>query len=328
MSQQKFKWLHLPSILWESAKKWNDDDVWQLSASVAYYTILALPGLLVIMINIVGAVWDTEIATGRLTSSLTSLIGYDSAESINGILQAASRDSDSWFAKIVGISTLVFAATGVFYQLQLSLNKIWKLKINPKTPWWKIITDRVKSFGFILVLGFLILISFILSAVIGVLQDWIQVHIADYLGQLALIVNYIVSLAIISFLFGLMFRYLPDARLQWQMVWPGALLTGILFETGKFLLEIYFTQSSPASAYGAAGLIVLLLLWVSYSSLILFYGAEFIKIYASRYGNGISPSSKSLKYREELIITDKGADVTEKEIEELINSDDNPIVDR
>ncbi|GAK88920.1 inner membrane protein YihY [Nonlabens ulvanivorans] len=111
------------------------------------------------------------------------------------------------------------------------------------------------------------------------------------------------------------------------MAW--SLLTGVLFETGKFLLEIYFTQSSPASAYGAAGLIVLLLLWVSYSSLILFYGAEFIKIYASRYGNGISPpSSKSLKYREELIITDKGADVTEKEIEELIKSDDNPIVDR
>ncbi|MBF4985466.1 YihY/virulence factor BrkB family protein [Nonlabens mediterrranea] len=326
--RSQFKWIHLPSLLWESAKKWNDDDVWQLSASVAYYTILALPGLLVIMINIVGAVWDTEIATGRLTSSLTSLIGYDSAESINGILQAASKDTESWFAKIIGVSTLVFAATGVFYQLQLSLNKIWKLKINPKTPWWKIITDRVKSFGFILVLGFLILISFILSAIIGILQDWIQVHIAAYLGKLALLVNYIVSLSIISFLFGLMFRYLPDARLKWKMVWPGALLTGILFETGKFLLEIYFTQSSPASAYGAAGLIVLLLLWVSYSSLILFYGAEFIKVYSLRYGNGIAPSSKSLKYREELIITDKGEEVTDTDLEQLIKSEESPIVDR
>ncbi|WP_405369352.1 YihY/virulence factor BrkB family protein [Nonlabens sp. Asnod2-A12] len=323
---ETFKWKHLPSLLWSSAKKWNDEDVWQLSASVAYYTILALPGLIVILINLVGSVWDTEIATGRLTSGLTSLIGYDAAEDINGMLQAASADQDSWIAKIIGIATLIFAATGVFYQLQLALNKIWKLKINPKTPWWKLITDRVKSFGFILVLGFLILISFILSAVIGILQDWIQDHIASYLGKLALIVNYLVSLGIISVLFGLMFRYLPDARLKWKMVWPGALLTGILFETGKFLLEIYFTQSSPASAYGAAGLIVLLLLWVSYSCLILFYGAEFILVYVNRYGDGILPNSKALKYKEELVITDKGEEVSDDDIIEILEADDNNIV--
>ncbi|WP_298953864.1 YihY/virulence factor BrkB family protein [uncultured Nonlabens sp.] len=320
-----FKWKHLPSLLWSSAKKWNDDDVWQLSASVAYYAILALPGLIVILINLVGSVWDTEIATGRLTSGLTSLIGYDAAEDINGMLQAASTDQDSWIAQIIGIATLVFAATGVFYQLQLALNKIWKLKINPKTPWWKLITDRVKSFGFILVLGFLILISFILTAIIGILQDMIQDHIASYVGNLALIINYLVSLGIISVLFGLMFRYLPDARLKWKMVWPGALLTGVLFETGKFLLEIYFTQSSPASAYGAAGLIVLLLLWVSYSCLILFYGAEFILVYVNRYGSGILPNSKALKYKEELVITDKGEEVTDEDIKEILLSDINKI---
>lgn len=324
-AKEIFKWKHLPSLLWSSAKKWNDDDVWQLSASVAYYAILALPGLIVILINLVGSVWDTEIATGRLTSGLTSLIGYDAAEDINGMLQAASTDQDSWIAQIIGIATLVFAATGVFYQLQLALNKIWKLKINPKTPWWKLITDRVKSFGFILVLGFLILISFILTAIIGILQDMIQDHIASYVGNLALIINYLVSLGIISVLFGLMFRYLPDARLKWKMVWPGALLTGVLFETGKFLLEIYFTQSSPASAYGAAGLIVLLLLWVSYSCLILFYGAEFILVYVNRYGSGILPNSKALKYKEELVITGKGEKVTDEDIKEILLSDINKI---
>lgn len=323
---KKFKWKHLPSLLWTSARKWNNDDVWQLSAAVAYYAILSLPGLLVIMINIISTVWDDDIASGRLTNGLTSMIGYDAASDLNSILQAARIDNDSIIANVIGVATLVFAATGVFYQLQLALNKIWKLKINPKTPWYKIITDRVKSFGFILVLGFLIMISFVLSAVIAILQDYIQVHIANYLGRVALIINFIISLGIISFLFGLMFRYLPDARLKWKMVWPGALLTGILFETGKFLLEIYFSQSSPASAYGAAGLIIILLLWVSYSCLILFYGAEFILVYVERYGNGIAPNSKALKYKEELVITDKGNEVTQKDIVELIESDNTNIV--
>lgn len=318
LTTDSFKWKHVPSLLWQSAKKWNNDDVWQLSAAVAYYAILSLPGLLVIMINIISTVWDDEIASGRLTNGLTSMIGYDAASDLNGILQAARLDNDSIVANVIGLATLIFAATGVFYQLQLALNKIWKLKINPKTPWYKIITDRVKSFGFILVLGFLILISFVLSAVIAILQNWLQENITEYLGQIALLINFIVSLGIISFLFGLMFRYLPDARLKWKMVWPGAVLTGLLFETGKFLLEIYFTQSSPASAYGAAGLVIILLLWVSYSCLILFYGAEFILVYVERYGNGVSPNSTALRYKEELIITDKGHDVTDQDIDEII----------
>lgn len=322
---ESFKWKHVPSLLWSSAKKWNTDDVWQLSAAVAYYAILSLPGLLVIMINIVSTVWDDEIASGRLTNGLTSMIGYDAASDLNEILQAARLDNESIIANVIGLATLIFAATGVFYQLQLALNKIWKLKINPKTPWYKIVTDRVKSFGFILVLGFLILISFVLSAIIAILQDWIQENITEYLGRIALLINFVVSLGIISFLFGLMFRYLPDARLKWKMVWPGALLTGLLFETGKFLLEIYFTQSSPASAYGAAGLVIILLLWVSYSCLILFYGAEFILVYVERYGTGVTPNSKALKYKEELIITDKGNDVTDQDIEEILEADDNNI---
>lgn len=327
LTTETFKWKHLPSLLWSSAKKWNNDDVWQLSAAVAYYAILSLPGLLVIMINIISTVWDDEIASGRLTNGLTSMIGYDAASDLNEILQAARLDNESIIANVIGLATLIFAATGVFYQLQLALNKIWKLKINPKTPWYKIITDRVKSFGFILVLGFLILISFVLSAIIAVLQDWIQENITEYLGRIALLINFVVSLGIISFLFGLMFRYLPDARLKWKMVWPGALLTGLLFETGKFLLEIYFTQSSPASAYGAAGLVIILLLWVSYSCLILFYGAEFILVYVERYGSGVSPNSTALKYKEELIITDKGDAVTDQDIGEILEADDNNIKD-
>lgn len=318
---KSFKWKHVPSLLWSSAKKWNQDDVWQLSASIAYYAILALPGLMVILINIISTVWSDEIATGRLTNGLTSFIGYDAASDLNDILQAARLDEESWIANLIGLATLIFAATGVFYQLQLALNKIWSLKVNPKTPWYKVLTDRVKSFGFILVLGFLILISFILSAAIAILQDWIQLHMAAYLGQLALLINFLVSLGIISFLFGLMFKYLPDARVQWKMVWPGALLTGLLFETGKFLLEFYFTQSSPASAYGAAGLVVLLLLWVSYSCLILFYGAEFILVYANRYDKGIKPSSKALKYKEKVIVTHEGDEVNEKEIQDHIEAD-------
>ena len=298
--KSRFKYKHIPSLLWESAKEWNQDGVWQLSASIAYYAILSLPGLLIIIISIVGVIWDQDIATGRLTSDLAGLIGWDAAEDINKMLQTADRDN-GFIASLVGIATLLFGATGLFVQLQISLNKIWRLKINPKTPWWKLLTDRAKSFGFILVVGFLILISFVLSALISMLQDIIQTNFPAYLIYLAHALNFLIALIIISFLFGLMFRYLPDSNLKWKIIWPGAILTALLFELGKFLLELYFSNASPASAYGAAGILVLLLLWVSYSALILFYGAEFVKVYAQRYYNGIQPNSKAVKYREEVV---------------------------
>lgn len=299
-TKEKFKYKHLPKLLLESGKAWNEDDVWQLSAAIAYYAILSLPGLLIIILTVVGTVWEQDIATGRLTSDLAEMIGQDAAGELNSMLKTTNKES-GLFASIITIGTLVFGATGLFYQLQLSLNKIWRLKINPKTPWWKILTDRAKSFGFILVVGFLILVSFILSAIIGMLQDLIQENLPEYLIYLAMALNFLISLVIISILFGLMFRFLPDAELNWKIIWPGAVLTGLLFELGKFLLELYFGNSSPASAYGAAGIIVLLLLWVSYSALILFYGAEFVKIYAKRYFNGIQPNSKALKYRQEVV---------------------------
>ncbi len=298
--KSRFKYKHIPSLLWESAKEWNQDGVWQLSASIAYYAILSLPGLLIIIISIVGVIWDQDIATGRLTSDLAGLIGWDAAEDINKMLQTADRDN-GFIASLVGIATLLFGATGLFVQLQISLNKIWRLKINPKTPWWKLLTDRAKSFGFILVVGFLILISFVLSALISMLQDIIQTNFPAYLIYLAHALNFLIALIIISFLFGLMFRYLPDSNLKWKIIWPGAILIALLFELGKFLLELYFSNASPASAYGAAGILVLLLLWVSYSALILFYGAEFVKVYAQRYYNGIQPNSKAVKYREEVV---------------------------
>lgn len=301
-----FKWKDMPSLLWKSAKQWNEEDVWQLSASVAYYAILALPGLLVILIKLIGVFWDTEIATGKLTMELAQLIGYNAADSINQILEAAQSDDDSIIASILGLATLIFGATGVFAQLQIALNKLWRLKINPKTPWWHILTDRAKSFGFIIALGFLILISFTLSSTINLLVHALEDQFSMIVGTVALILNFVISLAVVSVMFGLMFRFLPDADVQWKLIWPGAVLTGFLFETGKFLLEYYFTNSSPASAYGAAGMIVLLLLWVSYSCLILFYGAIFIRIYIDTYARGIYPSKKAIKYKEETVVIEDG----------------------
>ncbi len=322
----QFKWSNLPSVLWNSAVQWNKDDVFQLSATVAYYAILSLPGLLVIIINVVGTIWDTEIATGRLTNELASLIGYGAAEDITSMMQAARADEDSWIANLIGLGTLIFGATGVFYQLQLAINKIWKLKINPKTPWWKLVTDRAKSFGFILVLGFLSLISFVLSAGISYFQGWIVENFSETIGSLAVVINLVVSIGIISVLFCLMFRFLPDARVGWKPLWAGAVLTGVLFELGKYLLGLYFANSSPASAYGAAGLVVLILIWVSYSCLILFYGAEFIKVYADRYGKGIRPSSKALKFEEKFVVVESGDEITEEDINEIVRADDNKAV--
>lgn len=305
---EKFRWKHLPSLLWNTGKKWSEEDVFQLSASVAYYAILALPGLLVIILRLVGFFWDAEIATGKLTAELAGYIGLSAATDLNNILEATAQDRGYSFASIIGIATLIFGATGVFTTLQYAFNKLWRLKINPKTPWWHILTDRAKSFSFIIALGFLILISFMLSSVLSIVFQSLKDSFSMFIGTVAMAFNFLLSLAVVTTLFGFMFRFLPDARVKWRSIWPGAILTGILFETGKFLLEFYFTNASPASAYGAAGMIVLLLLWVSYSCLILFYGAVFIRTYINRYGPGIFPNAKAVKYEETTVVIEDGSE--------------------
>lgn len=286
----KFKLKELPSLIGKTYKSWMADDPFRLSAIVAYYTVLALPALLVIIINVVGSIWEVEIIQGQLTGEISAALGKDAAEAIENIIIETSNSESNFISTIIGIGTLLFGATGVFYQLKISLNEIWKIKTNPKASFWKIITDRAVSFAFILVIGFLLLVSFIVTTAISALNNYIRDMLPDVLLYLAYILDFVLSVGLISVLFALMFKYLPDAKIKWKTVWVGAIITAILFVIGKLLLGIYFGQADPGSTYGAAGSIILILLWVSYSSLILFFGAEFTYVYAKRYGSGIEPT--------------------------------------
>lgn len=293
-TEEKFKLSHLPSLLKDSYTAWNNSDPWRLSAVVAYYAVLALPGLLVILINVIGNIWGPEIVAGQLNEQLTTVLGQDAAKSILKMIVETQNTKDNVISTIIGIATILFGATGVFYQLQISLNKIWKVEDTSSSGFLKLLTDRAKSFAFILVIGFLLLISLVLSTVISVLTDYIQKSFPNILLYLIYILNFIISVGIISTLFAMMFQYMPDTKIRWKTVWIGAILTAILFVLGEFLLSFYFGKSNPGSTYGAAGSIVLVLLWVSYSSLIFFYGAEFTRVYSQRYGHDMNEKFKHL----------------------------------
>tara|TARA_R110002050_G_scaffold59259_2_gene132590 strand:- start:32668 stop:33579 length:912 start_codon:yes stop_codon:yes gene_type:complete len=287
----KFNYKDLPSLIKETYKAWDDANPWRLSAVVAYYAILSLPALLIIIINSIGAIWGTDIVQGQLTNEISSALGSDAAESIQTIISETQNEEKNLISTIIGIGTLLFGATGVFYQLKVSLNEIWKIKPDPNANFWKLLTDRARSFAFILVIGFLLLVSFIITAGISALNEYIRNALPDILLYVAYFLDFTLSIAIITVLFALMFRYLPDAKIKWKTVWKGALITAILFVIGKLLLGIYFGEANPGSTYGAAGTIVLILLWVSYSCLILFFGAEFTYVYAKRYGITIERST-------------------------------------
>lgn len=293
--KEKFKIKHLPKLLKQTFKAWNNDDPFRLSAIVAYYAVLSLPGLLVLVINTVGAIWGPDIVQGKLTGEIAEALGPSAAESIKDIIESTQGGKKSLISTILGIATLIFGATGVFYHLQLSLNNVWGIKQDPKSGIKKVLKDRLLGFGFVMVIGFLLLISFIVSTVISVLNSYLQSFLPEFSVYTAIILSELLSLAIITVLFALMFKFLPDAKIRWRSLWVGAILTAVLFTLGKFLLGLYFGEADPSSTYGAAGSIVLILLWVSYSCLILFFGAEFTWVYANRYGYSIEPSSHAVR---------------------------------
>lgn len=283
--EEKFKLKHLPSLFLKSFKAWNAEDPFRLSAVVAYYAVLSLPGLIVILINIIGSIWGAEIVEGHLTREISEVLGPDSEEIIKSIIGETLNKDKNIISTLIGIASIIFGATGVFYQLQISLNKIWKLDATEKFSFKKLLTDRARSFAFILVIGFLLLISFIISAVLGVFSNYIKEVFPQIVLYIAYVLDLVLSVAVVTTLFALMFKYMPDTKIRWKTVWIGAFITAILFTLGKYLLGLYFGSANPGSTYGAAGGIVLVLLWVSYSCLIFFFGAAFTREFSKRYGH-------------------------------------------
>ncbi|WP_066224546.1 YihY/virulence factor BrkB family protein [Formosa haliotis] len=287
---KKFKLKDIPTLFKETFLRWMDSDPWRLSAIIAYYAILSMPALLVIIINVIGAVWGAEIVKGELTHQFTNVLGVEVAESIETMISETQNSDRNLMSTIIGIGTLLFGATGVFYQLQLSLNEIWNIESNPSSNIKRVIISRARGFAFILVVGFLLLISFIISAGISIFNGYIKSMFPEIVLYTAYVLDVCISLSIITSLFALMFKYLPDAKISWKSVWAGGFVTALLFVIGQTLLSLYFTKADPGSTYGAAGTVILILLWVSYSCLILFFGAQFTWVYAKYYTADIKPT--------------------------------------
>ena len=282
------------SLLKTTLFEWLDDQAPMLGAALAYYTVFSLAPLLIITIAIAGLVFGAEAAQGQIFDQLRGLLGDASGKAMEEIVQSASAEPKTGVvATVIGIVTLLFGASGVFGQLQASLNIIWGVQPKPGRGVLGIIRDRILSFGFILVVGFLLLVSLLLTAAIAFVGKQFEAMIPGTEALIQLL-NAILSLAVITLLFAMMFKILPDANIAWRDVLIGAFITALLFTIGKFALGFYLGRSGVASSYGAAGSLIVLLIWVYYSSQIVFFGAEFAQVYANRFGSHVTPSSNAI----------------------------------
>lgn len=270
--------------------EWIDRDPFRQSAVIAYYAIFAIPGLLVLIITIVGYFFGKEAINQNILEQVSSTMGADTAFQIKEILANVGQSKSTIWGSIIGIVILLLGATGVFVELQKSLNIIWQVKVVPQKGILLILKARLFSFGLILAIAFLLLISLVISTTLAAMSGWIEIDASGIVAIVFNCINFLFSLAVISTLFALMFKILPDAKIKWKHVWLGSLVTGLLFTIGKTALAFYFGTAQPASSYGAAGSIIIILLWVSYSSMILFFGAEFTATYAKMYSGTVLPT--------------------------------------
>jgi len=281
-------------VLKVTAKTWFDRDPFRESAIIAYNAIFSLPGLLVLVLTISGYVFGAEAVNGNLHTQISKMMGSDTADQIQEMVLMAHKSKESIWATIVGIVVIIIGATGVFVQLQKSFDNIWGVApTKHKSGIRSFIMTRIFSFGLIISIAFLLLVSLVITSVLAAFGTWIELHWSDSWMVLFQFTNFLISLLVITTLFALMFKILPDAKVRWKSVWIGAFVTALLFVLGKTGLGFYFGKANPASGYGAAGSIVLILLWTSYSSMIVFFGAEFTKAYSVYHFGQIVPAENA-----------------------------------
>jgi membrane protein len=283
------------TVLRKTVSNFLDEDSFSYASSIAFSTIFSLPAILIIALGIAATFYERNVVQEELIRQVGWLIGPASAREIENIIANASLDSTGTFAKIIGVLTLAVSATAIFLSLQTSLNKIWGIKPKPQRGWLKWIINRLISLAMVISLGFVFLVSLLVDTVLVVFQDLIARFMKDVTLYVVTAVNIIISLAFIAFIFGMIFKVLPDAMIRWRDVWVGAIITAILFTGGKYLIGLYLGNSSFNSAYGAAGSLVIILVWVYYSTLILLFGAELTSVYAKEMGSEIQPYSNAVK---------------------------------
>ncbi len=280
-------------LLKETFDEWSEDKASRLSAALAYYTIFSLAPLLILVIAIAGSVFGEEAARGQIVGQIQGLVGRNGAEVIETAIQNANQPATGTIASLISVVALLFGATGVFAELQDALNTIWEVTPKPGTGVKGFVRNRFLSFAMILGIGFLLLVSLVVSAGLAAVNSYFSHLIpgADFLWSIA---NFLISFAVITLLFAMIFRFLPDVEIAWNDVWIGAGITSLLFVIGKTILGRYLGGGSFGSAYGAAGSLVIILAWVYYAAQILFFGAEFTQVYARKYGSQIVPSPNAM----------------------------------
>jgi len=272
------------AFLRELLDEWSKDDALTLGAALAYYTIFSMAPLLVLVIAIAGLVFGRAAAQGEIVAQIQGMLGASGAELIESMIERASEPASGVVATVVSLATMLFGASGVFGQLQGSLNQIWGADATRRSGVKGRLQRRAASFSMILGIGFLLLVSLALSALISGLHGFIDAYFTLPVEIFAL-ANFSLSLVIVMALFATIFKLLPDARIEWRDVWLGAAVTALLFTIGKSLIGIYLGRAGVTSVYGAAGSLVLVLLWVYYSAQLLFLGAEFTEVYSRRFGS-------------------------------------------
>ena len=288
--------------IWEVLKNsftgFGEDKLTKLSGSLAYYTVFSMGPLMIVIIFLSSIFLGQEAAEGKIFFQLQDLLGKETAIQVQEIIKNASLQGKTTTAAIVGIITLLIGATTVFAEIQDSINSIWGIKAKPKKGWLKFLQNRFLSFSVIISLGFILIVSLALTSVIDLFSQRLQASYPDVAVVVFYIINQVITLAIVSLIFAVVFKVLPDAKIKWRDVISGALVTGVLFMLGKFLISFYINKMEVGSTYGAAGSLVVLLLWTYYSSLILYFGAEFTKAYAVKFGSAIHPNDYAVTTRQ------------------------------
>ncbi|KEQ30793.1 YihY/virulence factor BrkB family protein [Pedobacter antarcticus] len=295
---KKFTIKGLWKVLSDTISGFSDHKVTKLSGSLAYYTVFSMGPLLILIIAIASIVWRKEAIEGEVYEQLAGYLGKDTALQLQGTIKSAAISDKSVLSVIIGGATLLIGATTVFAEIQDSINTIWGLKPKPKRGWLKMLQNRFLSFSVIVSLGFVLLVSLAVTSLIDGFSARLERNFSEVSVVFFYILNQLITLSVVTVIFGVIFKVLPDADIKWKDVFSGALVTAVLFMIGKFAISIYIGKTDVSGTYGTAGSLVVLLLWTYYSSIILFFGAEFTKAYAINYGSEIKPNHYAVTTRE------------------------------
>jgi membrane protein len=292
-------WKDIVDMIKTIWKEFNEDNAIYYSASLSYFTLFALPSIIIIIIAISGSLVGKETVREEIYEQIENIAGTQSAEQILAIVDEANKSTSGFLAKVIAITTLILSSTGVFTAIQSALNMMWEVKPKPKRDLLKLIADRALSFALIVSISIIILISILMHA--GLIALIKLITLTQSTAALIEITNFIIPLGVITLLFAMIFKFLPDARISWKDVWIGAFATALLFTLGKYLMGLYLINSDIGSVYGAAGTIIIILLWIYFSSIILFIGAEFTQVYARKHGKRIEPASYAVRIETKII---------------------------